>query len=173
VAAATAPPAIRRPCLEGEPGGAGCKDPGVVAWCDAAGHALACCGKGLVAIGTDGMCGCAPGGTAVREALDRGCAAGPPAGAGTYQEARGRATLKAIDCMAPGIDAGWSRGGEFSVEFFLTPEGEIFGARLARSTIPEIGAQACVLEALRSARFPPPRGEEAGRLESWGLSFSE
>ena len=171
--APAAPPAVRRPCLDGEPGGAGCKDPGVVAWCDAAGHALACCGKGLVATGTDGICGCAPGGTAVREALDRGCTAGPPppAGEGTYEEARDRAALKAIDCMAPGIDAGWSRGGEFSVGFFLTPEGEVVGARMGRSTIPETGAQACVLSALRSTHFPPPRGEDVGREEAWGLKF--
>lgn len=75
--------------------------------------------------------------------------------------------------MVPGIDAGWSRGGEFSVGFSLTPEGEVFGARLESSTIPEISAQACVLEALRSTRFPPPRGEDAGKQESWGLKFSE
>jgi tRNA A-37 threonylcarbamoyl transferase component Bud32 len=168
VAVPAAPPALRRPCLDGESGGAGCKDP---AWCDAGGHALACCGKGLVATGTDGICGCAPGGTAVREALDRGCPAGAPAGAGTYDEARDRAAQKAIDCMVPGIDAGWSRGGEFSVGFFLTPEGEVFGARLGRSTIPEIGAQACVLAALRSTHFPPPHGEDVGREQAWGLVF--
>jgi hypothetical protein len=145
----------------------------VVAWCDPGGRVVGCCGKGLVPSGTDGICACAPGGTAVREALARGCPAKPAGDAGTYVEARGRAAQQAIDCMAPGIDAGWSLGGEFSVEFFLTPEGEVFGARLSRSTIPEIGAQECVLSAMRATRFPPPRGEEAGRREEWGLAFSK
>ncbi len=170
--AVPAPPpvAIRRPCLEAE-GGKGCSDPTVVPWCDDGGHALACCGKGLVATGVDGICGCAPGGTDVREALDRGCSAYPSIAAVMHREARDRAAQKAIDCMAPGIDAGWSRGGAFSVAFFLSPEGEVFGAHLASSTIPEVSAQACVLSALRSTRFPPPRGEDVGRREEWGLAF--
>jgi hypothetical protein len=172
-ASAAARVAIRRPCLAGELGETACKEPSVVAWCDAGGHLLSCCGKGLVPTGTDGICGCAPGGTAVREALDRGCPARPAGVGGTYDEARDRAARKAIACMEPGLDAGWSRGGEFAVEFSLTPEGEVFGARLERSTIPETGAQACVLEALRSTRFPPPRGEDVGRQEGWGLQFDK
>ena len=162
---------IRRPCPEGRKGEQGCNNPGLVAWCDGGEQILACCGKGLVPTGTDGICACAPGGTAEHDALARGCPATPASPQGTYNEARDRAAQKAIDCMAPGIDAGWSRGGEFSVAFFLTPEGEVFGAHLTRSTIPETAAQACVLSALRSTPFPAPRGEDVGREESWGLAF--
>ena len=167
-----APSGLRRPCLDGEPHDT-CKGSDVVAWCDPGGHAMGCCGKGLVPAGADGICACAPGGTAVPEALARGCPARPLGASGTYEEARDRAANKAIACMEPGIDAGWSLGGEFSVEFFLTPEGEMFGARLSRSTIPEVAAQACVLDALRATRFPRRAARDAGRREEWGLAFSK
>jgi hypothetical protein len=173
VAASADPLPIRRPCLDDELHDSDCKGSDIVAWCNLGGRVVGCCGKGLVPIGTDGICACAPGGTTVPEALARGCPASPPASLGTYNEARDRAANLAIECFRPGLDAGWSRGGEFAVSFSLTPEGRVFGARLERSTIPEVAAQTCALEALRSTRFPPPRGEDAGKRQSWGLEFSK
>jgi predicted Ser/Thr protein kinase len=160
----------RRPCLEGDRGRAQCATKDVIAWCDEGGALLACCGRGLVPKGAEGICGCAPGGTNVAEARSRGCAAVPASAADRYKEVKGKAVEAAIQCFLP-IAKEQRAGGTFAADFFLTPEGEVFGARVERCTLPDEGAQRCALEALRSARFPPPPAEESGQKQGFGFVF--
>jgi eukaryotic-like serine/threonine-protein kinase len=166
-----APP--RRLCLDGEGGlDAGASD-GVIAWCDPSGRLLARCGKGLVPMGADGICGCAPGGTSVPEAIARGCPAAPADHEEVFKRLHMAAVVQAADCFVPLVDAGRAKGGEFAATYFLTPEGEVFGARVNQSTVPDEKAQTCALDVLRAARFPPPLGEDAGRRIGFGFQLKD
>jgi serine/threonine protein kinase len=171
--ASPAPPPPRRPCLETDPGKQTCRDKEVVAWCDLRGAALACCGRGLVPTGTDGICGCAPGGTDIREVLTGGCQAPPKDREDAYDRARSKAMDAAIACFKPFYETGKSNNGAFAADFSLTPEGEVIGARVNRSTMPHKEAQTCALDALRATRFPPPRAEDAGKTLGFGFLFDE
>lgn len=167
----SAPASPRRPCLPSDRGHAQCAIArGVIAWCDPAGALVACCGNGLVPKGADGVCGCAPGGTGVAEARNRGCAAVPEGAADAFRAAKRGAMDAAIACFVP-IARDKRDGGAFAAEFFLTPEGEVFGARVEQCTLPDEGAQRCALAALRSTRFPPPAAEEAGKKLGFGFLF--
>jgi len=174
--ASVAPPPpveIRRPCLAGEPGGTACEGREIVAWCDAGGRPVGCCGKGLVPAGADGICACAPGGTSVPEAQRRGCPGPRADAAAAFSRARDSAGHRAIDCFVPLVDAGGVSGAVFAASFFLTAQGEVYGARVNRSTVPNEAAQACAIAALRATRFPPPRGEDVGSPQGFGFEFEK
>lgn len=171
IAAATPPP--RRPCREGEPGLQKCLDKNVIPWCDLRGVSIACCGSGLVPTGTDGICGCAPGGTHIREVLAGGCHEPPVSRAEAHQHAKAKAVDGAIACFKPFFEAGKTNNGRFAADYALTPEGEVIEARVQQSTMPQQEAQACALNILRSTRFPPPKAEEAGTILGFGFEFGE
>ncbi len=162
---------LRRLCLPREPGATACGDKGAVAWCDPSGGSVGCCGKGLVPKGTDGICVCPPGGTDVPDARRRGCDAVSPEWEAGYRKGKAAAMEGAIACFQPHTPRKSLSDGTFEAEFFLTPEGDVFGARVHLSTIPDDEGQACALAALRAARFPPPPGEEAGKPLGFGFVF--
>ncbi len=134
---------------------------------------MGCCGKGLVPKGADGICVCAPGGSAVPEARSRGCGAVAADHDELYSKAKGEAMTRAIACFRPEDFRGAIAGGRFEAEFYLTPEGEVFGARVHRTTTPDDKGQACAMAALRSIRFPPPPWEEAGKKQGFGFVFKD
>ena len=170
--ASPSPPGVpRRPCLPGEPGAAVCGDRGAVAWCDPSGRSVGCCGKGLVPKGTDGICVCPPGGTDVPDARRRGCEAVSPEWEASYRKGKSAAMERAIACFKPHTPRKSISDGTFEAEFFLTPEGDVGGARVHLSTMPDDEGQACAIAALRATRFPPPPGEEAGKSLGFGFVF--
>jgi serine/threonine protein kinase len=170
---AAPPPPPRRPCLESEPGWQKCRDKDVIPWCDLRGASIACCGRGLVPTGTDGICGCAPGGTNVREVLIGGCQEPPSDREEAYQRVRFKASDGATACFRPFFEAGKANNGTFAAEFALTPEGEVIEARVNLSTMPQQEAQVCAINILRATRFPPPRAEDAGKILSFGFVMGE
>jgi predicted Ser/Thr protein kinase len=141
------------------------------AWCDVSGKPIACCGRGLVPVGADGICGCPPGGTLVAEVIARGCPRPPPDLADAGARAKQELVARVIACFEPLVDAGRIDGGRFSGEYVLSPEGEVVSARVKSSTMPNEDAQACAVAAMRGARFPPPPGEEAGAPKTFGFEF--
>ncbi len=78
---------------------------------------------------------------------------------------------RAIECFKPRTPRKAISDGTFEARFFLTPEGDVFDARVHLSTIPDDGGQACAIAALRAAHFPPPPGEEAGKSLGFGFVF--
>ena len=171
IAAAAPPP--RRPCFESDPGRQKCRDNDVIAWCDLRGAAIACCGQGLVPTGTDGICGCAPGGTNIREVLTGGCSEPPSDHEQAFRRVHSKALNAAIECFNPFYKAGKTGNGVFEAEFALTPEGHVIEARVNRSTMPHQDAQACAINVLRATRFPPPRAEDAGKPLGFGFLYGE
>lgn len=91
--------------------------------------------------------------------------------AAAIQKAKSEAMNEAIECFKPAHRKKTIAGGVFEAEFYLTPEGDVFGARVSRVTMPDEDAQACALSALRSTRFPAPPGEEAGQKLHFGFQF--
>lgn len=168
-----ASPPPRRPCLDGEPGKTTCRDADVIPWCDLRGAAIACCGKGLVPVGADGICGCAPGGTSVPTVIAGGCHEPPNDAKEAYALVRTKAVEAAIACFQPFYEAGKTKSGMFAATFALTPEGEVIGARVDETTMPHQGAQACALAVLRSTRFPPPKAEDVGQPLGFGFVFDD
>jgi hypothetical protein len=145
----------------------------VTPWCDLRGAAIACCGPGLVPTGTDGICGCAPGGTNIPEVLIGGCQEPKSDREEAYKRVLSKARDGAIACFDPFFVAGKTDNGTFAAEFTLTPEGEVIEARVNRSTMPQQEAQVCAINVLRATRFPPPRAEDAGKILSFGFAFGE
>ena len=131
-----------------------------MAWCDTRQNKVACCAKGLVARSLDGVCGCPPGGTTRPELLTQGCKA--PADSTPLAE-KARVVLRGSldvfrDCYRSGLDAATFEGVvSFWIE--LTPDGDVFTARVESSTVMHEGAQRCMLDQVRKLRFdPPPNG---------------
>ncbi len=167
-----AAPVPRRLCLDADAGPVECSGAENLAWCDGGSRRIACCGRGLVPVGTDGICGCPPGGTQVMAALARGCKSPPPEREAAAKHAKTQATTQAINCFESLLDAGRIDGGEFAANYVLSPEGEVIEARVYMSSLPNEDAQACALAALRATRFPPPLGEEAGKVLGFGFVFA-
>ncbi|MFO0589635.1 MAG: protein kinase [Polyangiaceae bacterium] len=164
----------RRPCLKGDPGmSSSCEIRDTVRWCDASGRAIGCCGKGLVPQGTDGICICPPGGTDVPSARARGCAAVSAAQVEARRAAHRSAIERSIACFRPETKPKSISGGTFEASYFLTPEGDVFDARVHLSTMPDASGQACAVAAIRAIRFPPPPGEDAGQLIRFGFEFQK
>jgi hypothetical protein len=124
-------------------------------------------------VGTDGICGCAPGGTNIREVLTGGCHEPPGDREEAYYRASSKAREGAIACFEPFYQAGKTDNGLFAAEFALTPEGQVIEARVNKSTMPQQEAQVCAINALRATRFPPPRAEDAGKVLEFGFAFGE
>jgi hypothetical protein len=114
---------------------------------------------------------CPPGGTDVAEARQRGCEAVSSAWKDAFHKAKASAMDAAIACFKPHTARKSNSDGTFEAEFFLTPEGDVFDARVHLSTIPDDEGQACALAALRACHFPPPPAEEAGQSLGFGFVF--
>ncbi len=144
-------------------------DKGNVPWCDDSDKVIACCGPGLMAAGHDGMCGCAPGGTEVKSAVDSGCARAKPDDHHAFQAAIKLATKRIDHCYDAALKRTGKLSGRMAVRFDLTPEGKVIGVRLRKVTLPDMHAQKCALDALQQVQFPPPRAEASGPI---GIEFS-
>jgi TonB family protein len=60
--------------------------------------------------------------------------------------------------------------GRVAVRFELTPEGQVFKARVAEASLPDPKAQACLLDAFRRVAFDPPT--DGHRRIFYPLEFS-
>jgi TonB family protein len=157
--AGAAEPPLRHPCANPD-AGTPC-DADAVPWCDASETRIACCGKGLAAVGRDGLCGCPPGGSKEGADAPAGCpkAQGDP---GAMIRTKVRARFDEIRrCYEGALAKAPTMEGRVSVHFELTPEGRVMNARVADASLPDPDAQACMLRVFREIRFDPPPG---GRL---------
>ena len=127
------------------------------AWCDERETKVACCAPGLVARSLDGVCACPPGGTTHEELVRQGCKA-PDANRDAVTRIRGVIEAARPDlrrCYQAGL-ADASFEGKVLMKIELTPDGDVFDARVESSSIVEAEVQRCALKRMRSLRFPPP-----------------
>lgn len=61
-------------------------------------------------------------------------------------------------CYEKQLNANPNLGGKVSVYFAISPSGQVARASLRESTIADRRVEECVLDVMRSLRFPPPRG---------------
>lgn len=169
-AASLAERLLRGPCREQSQ----CPDGGV-AWCDVRGQRLACCAPGLVASGEGDSCACPPGGSDKPAAARAQCPAAPRA---TGAE-RSAALTEAMQLAAPDLEACRVQARKRSIELppsptlliELSPDGDVFDARLDRAEVDDPALQPCVLQAVRHLSFPPPyHGSEQVRVKLAPLS---
>jgi TonB family protein len=59
-------------------------------------------------------------------------------------------------CYAVALQKVPSQGGRVTLGFDLTPDGDVFRARINSTTFPDTEMQACALRLMRSLKFPPP-----------------
>jgi TonB family protein len=59
-------------------------------------------------------------------------------------------------CYAVALQKVPSQGGRVTLGFDLTPDGDVFRARINSTTFPDAEMQACSLRLMRSLKFPPP-----------------
>src|SRR5262249_28421139 len=113
-----------------------------------------CCGRGLVATGSDGLCVC----PSPYEGSPEGC---PRSNAGSgLTPVEIAATVKAT--IGPALrrcvgDAGVGTG-RIDIYLEIDRHGRVFFQRINQTTIPNERAQRCAVEAFRDAVFPEPRG---------------
>jgi serine/threonine-protein kinase len=74
-AATPSAPPPRHPCAK-MPTDGSCSAPNV-SWCDLEEKPIACCAKGLAAMGEDGLCGCPPGGVTDEPGAPAACPKAP------------------------------------------------------------------------------------------------
>ena len=137
---------------------------GQQAWCDEHEARIACCAPNLVAVGSDGICECPPGGTSADHPDVVGCARSTLTAAESSQLVRDvmRGTLPVLkDCYEAAVSRTPGVGGKVELSVNLTPEGEVFSARIKGATLSDAPAQACMLAAVRTLKFAPPPGGEA------------
>ena len=60
------------------------------------------------------------------------------------------------NCFAASLHAGTKTNGTISVWIELTPEGQVYAARIKDSTWPDAAGSRCTLETMRQLRFDPP-----------------
>ncbi|HLM73372.1 MAG TPA: protein kinase [Polyangiaceae bacterium] len=122
--------------------------PRETAWCDTAERVIACCGEGRVATGRDGLCECPVG----------GC--DPKAWKAPEPEVIQKVVRAAFGdlraCYAAALQKVPSQGGRVALGLELTPDGDVFRARINSTTFPDTEMQACALRLARSLKFPPP-----------------
>ncbi len=150
-------PIPRHPCEQRPDAGPyACPEP-LVGWCDAMEKPIACCAPELAATGEDGICGCPPGGT--KQGLDAsaGCAEHVGDGAAAIQAVMRGSFGGFRKCYEKALERAKMQG-SVALGFELTPEGRVFSARVARSTLPDGDAQACLVRLVRGLRFEPPAG---------------
>lgn len=88
-------------------------------------------------------------------------------------KAKREAMERSIACFQPESHPKSISGGTFEASFFLTPEGDVFDARVKLSTMPDDRGQSCAVAAVRAVHFPPPPGEEAGEPLGFGFVFNK
>ncbi len=129
------------------------------AWCDAEDRVVACCGLGLVPAGNEGLCTCAPGGTEDRDALRSGCPKGSPAEQSpeAMQGIIRRSFGKFRRCYETALTRSPEARGTVSVTFEVGPDGRAGKAFIQHTSLPDVGAQRCLLGAFRELRLAPPK----------------
>jgi hypothetical protein len=132
---------------------------GTEAWCDERDHVVACCAQGLVAVGTDGVCDCPPGGEdpdAGRTSCAKGATSGVPGAAEVI------ASLQPVfkSCFDQALD-GAAVEGRLTIEVRVAPDGRVFRARIREGRMASQAVQKCNLDAVRQAKFAPPSGGSA------------
>ncbi len=126
---------------------------GSVAWCDTDEREVACCDKGLVAVGHDGMCECPPGGVSH---AGGGCRAAKTTRA-QWKSAFGHALLDRSDAVAACVEASDAGVALASpVDISVDPSGSVAVVRVTRAGVPEAVAQQCWFDAVRSIKLAPP-----------------
>ena len=137
----------RAPCApSNDDGGAPTCGANDVAWCDDSGRRVACCKRGLMAAGHDGICACPPGGTLLARA--EGCPGPGPAVSLSDTVRSALPSLRA--CRGANVE------GAVTIHIVLTPEGQVFSAALPPSSALDVQARACLLRVVQSLRFAPP-----------------
>lgn len=139
---------LRHICDPGSEEAAAKCGPKETAWCDTEERIIACCGEGRVATGQGGLCECPPA----------GC--DPKAWRPLEPEAIQKVVRAAFGdlraCYAVALQKVPDQGGRVSIGFELTPDGEVFRARVSSTTFPDAEMQACALRLIRTLQFPPP-----------------
>jgi serine/threonine-protein kinase len=127
---------------------------GTVAWCGAEEAQLACCAPGLVAIGQDGICACAPGGSESD--------GGPCPRAALSRKEWQKAYEKVRDGWDPTRcfpkSEGGAAAGAVKIELGIGPDGDVVNAKIAAGLLASPSSQRCMLDVLRAMKFPPPIG---------------
>lgn len=122
--------------------------PKQTAWCDTAERLIACCDEGRVATGRGGQCECPIGGCD-----PRAWRAPEPE---VIQQVVRAAFSDLRACYAAALQKVPDRGGRVALGLDLTPDGDVFRARINSTTFPDTEMQACALRLARSLKFPPP-----------------
>jgi serine/threonine-protein kinase len=135
-------------------------DNGMTAWCSRSGRTIACCSPELVAVDGEGLCGCPPGGSLPPSP----CPLADAGGEGTHGRLEPTVIQKAVRAEYPRLracvaDASTGRDTDsVNLYFEISPNGEVFQARLKGTTLRDPSAQRCLLDVARAMRFPPPVG---------------
>lgn len=127
-----------------------------VAWCDVNEHTIACCADGLVAVGKDGICDCAPGGYE-GDGGPPTCKRSPAGSDDTVDAAIAAIRPRLRACLENARSSNSDLAGKMLVAVELTPEGDVFNARIAEGQMASTAAQSCVLDAVRAMQLAPPR----------------
>jgi TonB family protein len=130
---------------------------GTRAWCDTTGRVIACCAPDLVAAGADGVCDCPPGGAEPN--VKSSCATRP----GSDDISQAGAVVRAlrpelVACYDGALEENRSLVGAVVLVAQIGPDGRVFSARIKEGRMPSADVQRCLLDVMRAARFPPPRG---------------
>jgi TonB family protein len=148
-------PPPRHPCST-PPADGTCNAPSL-AWCDHAQKPIACCARGLAAMGQDGLCGCPPGGSTDVPGAPITCPKAKSGPTSARIQAIMRPTFGSFQlCYNDALKKAAKVSGVVSVAFDLTPEGRVFSARVAEASLPDPEAQACVLREVRRLVFDAP-----------------
>lgn len=139
---------LRHPCEKGVDEATAKCGPKETAWCDVNERVIACCGEGRVAVGRGGLCECPAG----------GCdpSAWKPLAPEEIQKVVRAAFGDLRACYAVALQKVPNQGGTVAIGFELTPDGDVFRARVSATTFPDTEMQACALRLIRSLKFPPP-----------------
>jgi hypothetical protein len=139
---------LRHLCEPGSAEAASKCGPKETAWCDTAERVIACCGEGRVATGIDGLCECPVGGCD-----PKAWKAHDPA---VIQKVVRAAFDDLRACYDVALKKVPDQGGRVALGLELTPDGDVFRARINATTFPDVEMQACALRLARSLKFPPP-----------------
>jgi TonB family protein len=126
---------------------------------------MACCAKGLAATGQDGLCGCPPGGSYDVPGAPTTCQKKkhyPPEHVQAIVRAHFPDFRRCYEAVIEKAGEKTRVAGKVSVAFEITPEGRVFGARVAEASLPDAEGQACILRVFKSLSFdPPPDGHSS------------
>jgi hypothetical protein len=169
-AAAPLEPLLRYPCITVQPGWS-CISP-KIAWCDTEDKFLACCPKGLVSTGVDGLCACPPGGVTEGPGVPAEC----PRREEGPSDRRIRELIrphfsKFRACYDSALAAAPKTEGTVSIKFQLTPEGRVFKAQVVDASLQDPEAQACIVRVFQRLVLDPPT--DGKRVILYPISFSK